>query len=376
MEELYKPTEAEKVELYNRENSDMLGDTPDWLIHTGSYIVYLIIGVLIVGTALFSYPDVVHTTITVNDMANVEWITANRPGKIDRFFVENESWVKRNDTLGVLKNAAAIEDVTRFCQVLTNVEKYYRTNDFNYLRNYPFDLIMGDMTGAYEQFTQAVRTSFIYHEFDLYPQRKKYLTEELALLEKSEEKNELALLKVRRELFDLEVEHKMELAKNRKLLELAYENMVNNLKIWDSNYLIKSNSDGMVVWGKSWSMSNTVQEGDTLCSILSGQKGELVGHITLSQGEVAGVSPGNKVNIELNKYPAHSYGYILGEVSSVSYVPSNKSYAIEVTFPDALHTTAKKEISYELGLGGKAEVITSSRSVLKRIFAPLQQMFN
>lgn len=33
MEEIYKPEdkEADKVELYNRENNDILGDMPNWL---------------------------------------------------------------------------------------------------------------------------------------------------------------------------------------------------------------------------------------------------------------------------------------------------------------------------------------------------------
>lgn len=377
MVEIYKPDpeKTDKVEIYNRENNDMLGDPPNWLIHTGSYIVYSLIAFLIAGTALFKYPDVVKQNVAIDDMANVEWVTANNTGTIDRFFVENESRVSRNDTLGVLKNTASMDDVRRFCRVLTNVEWYYRTNDISYLRNYPFDLIMGEMSGAYEQFTQAVRTCVIYKEFDLYPQKKKYLEEELRILQQSGEVTELAILKVKRELFELEMNHNMEIAKNHRLLELAYENMINSLKTWDAKYLIKSNSDGIVVLGKSWSMSRYVNEGDTLCSVVSERKGYPVGHIRLSQDEVAEIVPGNKVNIELTKYPAHSYGYLLGEVSSISYVPYNRMYAVEVSLPSDLTTTARREINYEIGLSGKAEIITSSRSILSRIFTPIYQLF-
>lgn len=69
-----------------------------------------------------------------------------------------------------------------FCNVLTNIEWYYRTNDINYLQDYPFNLIMGEMAPAYEQFTQAVRTCVMYQEFDLYPQKKKFLDDELKIL--------------------------------------------------------------------------------------------------------------------------------------------------------------------------------------------------
>ena len=378
MEEIYKPDpDAEKVEIYTRDNNDILGDLPNWLIHTGSYIIYGIIIFLFLCSVLFKYPDTVTKGITINDMSNVEWVTSNISGKIDRFFVENETDIKKGDTLGILKNTASFNDVRQFCRVLTNVEWYYRTNDITYLKNYPFNLIMGEMTPAYEQFTQAVRTCVIHKEFDLYPQKAKYLKEEIQILQGqgSKERSELAILKSKRELFELEVNNKMEIAKNHKLLELAYENMVNSLKTWDSKYLIKSNSDGIVVWGKSWGMGNYINEGDTLCTIISERKGELTGHIKLSSDKIAEITLGNKVNIELAKYPSHTYGYLLGEVSSISYIPYNKSYAIEVRFPNGLLTTNRKQLNYEIDLSGEAEIITSNRSILSRIFAPVYQIF-
>ena len=54
------------------------------------------------------------------------WITANQTGMIDRFFVENQSPVQKNDTLGILKNTALLEDVQTFCRVLTKIEWYYQ----------------------------------------------------------------------------------------------------------------------------------------------------------------------------------------------------------------------------------------------------------
>ncbi|WP_455669066.1 HlyD family secretion protein [Phocaeicola sp.] len=377
MEEIYKPNAETggKVEIYSRENNDMLGDMPEWLIHTGSYIVYGLIVFLIAGTALFKYPDTIRKTITIDDIGSAEWITANQAGMIERFFVENQSPVKRNDTLGILKNTASLADVKRFCNVLTNIEWYYRTDDIKYLQDYPFDLIMGEMSPAYEQFTQAVRTCVMYHEFDLYPQKKKFLDEEMRILNASGQANALDILKVKRELFDLEINHKTELGKNRRMLELAYETMINSLKTWDKKYLIKSNYDGIVVWGKSWGMSSRVNEGDTLCTVISKQQGNPLGHIKLSQDEVAEIAVGDKVNIELNKYPTHSYGVLPGEIASVSFVPYNKSYAVEVDFPEGLVTTSKKEIKYEIDMSGKAEIITSSRSILSRIFAPIYELF-
>lgn len=32
MEEIYKPNDPERIEVYHAENNDMLGDMPGWLI--------------------------------------------------------------------------------------------------------------------------------------------------------------------------------------------------------------------------------------------------------------------------------------------------------------------------------------------------------
>ena len=80
-----RTSEADKIELYNRENDDLLGDAPGWLLHTGSYIMYGLIAFLLAGTALFKYPDVVQASVQIDDCENVEWITANSDGLIDCF---------------------------------------------------------------------------------------------------------------------------------------------------------------------------------------------------------------------------------------------------------------------------------------------------
>lgn len=366
---------SDNIELYTREGAnDMLGDMPNWLIHTGSYIVYGLIIILLVGSAIFKYPDVVTTGVSIDDFSKVEWIMANEDGIIDEFFIEDGDKVNRNDTLGIIRNTASLDDVKRFCKVLTKVEWFYRTNDPSYLENYPFDLIMGEMAPSYGQFTEAVRINLLSTQYNAYYQKYEYLNQELQILLKDSIKNELTILNIKRSIFELNLNHKIEIAHNRRLLELAYEKMVNSLKSWENRYLIKSMSEGVVLLGKGWSVNNRVAIGDTICSVISEYKGHPKGHLKLGQHEVAEIAKGDKVNIELSKYPSRRYGYLVGEVSSISYVPSSRNYAVEIDLPFGLCTTSKQEINYEVGLTGQAEIITSSRSVLNRIFTPIYQL--
>ena len=375
MVELYKTGIEEENDLVARSSSDLLGDMPDWLIYTGSYIIYGVILMVLVGSALFSYPDTVKKRVTIDNMGNVEWITARVDGEIDRFLVDNDSDVKRGDTLGIMKNAASLDDVRKFCEVLTSVEWYYRTHDTSYLRGFPFDLIMGEMAPAYEQFTQAVRTCLTYDEYDVYQKKKNFLKEELDILNRSGKATELELLNLKREMYDLDVNHRMERDKNLRMLELAYENMVNSLKTWDGKYLIKSSYDGTVVWGNSWGMGHVVNQGDTLCTVLSKEQGNPTGHIILAQDEAIDLSEGDLVNIELNKYPSRNNGYLKGEVKYITFIPNNHSYAVEVSFPEGLKTSKGVTIDYDIDLVGNAQVITTSRSVMSRILSPIMEVF-
>ena len=366
----------QNIELHNRDVAELLGDPPRWLIHSGSYLLYGILTLLLTGTAFISYPDVVRGTAFIDDFANVEWITVNSSGQIETFLVENDSLVKRGDTIAIMQNPAQLSDVQKFCKILTNVEQYYLTKNTDLLRKFNFDLSMGEMSGAYENFTKAVRNCVIYDDYNYLSQRKSFLQKELAILKKEPDKNELAILKTERDIFELNISHKTEIEKNREQLELAYEDMVNNIRTWESKYLIQSHSDGRIVLGEVRSLIRVVNKGDTIGSIISSNKEEFIARIHLDQEQIAGVKTGNQVNIRLAKYPEHTYGMLIGEINSITFVPYNKLYVVDILFYDRLLTTANSEIKYELGLKGDAEIITSSRSVLSRIFNPLYNLYN
>ena len=363
------------IELHHREVTDLLGDAPYWLIHSGSYLLYAILILLLTGAAFISYPDVVRGVASIDDLANAEWITANSSGQIESIFVTNDSLVNSGDIIAILQNPARLDDVRKITKLLTNVEQYYLTNDTDLLRDYYFDLILGEMSGAYENFTNAVRGCIIYDEYNYFPERNAFLQKELAILRKEQDKNELAILRVERDIFDQSISHKTEIEKNRKQLELAYEGMVNAIRTWESKYLIRSHSKGRIMLGDVHLLIRMVNKGDTIASVISSNKGEYVAQMQLNQEQIAGVQIGNSVNIRLAKYPEHTYGVLIGEINSITFVPYSKLYVVDVQFHDQLLTTAKKEIQYELGLKGEANIITSSRSVLSRIFNPIYALF-
>jgi len=367
---------CQNIELHNREVMELLGDPPDWLIKSGSYLLYGFLIIIISAAAFISYPDVVRGTVFIDDLANVEWITVNSSGQIESFFVEDGSFVNIGDTIAIMQNPAQISDIKKFCRILTNVEQYYLTNNSDLLRVFHFDLSMGEMAVAYENFTKAARNCLLYDDHNYLSQRKAFLEKELNILKREAGKNELAIIKTERDIFELIVNHKMEFEKNRKQLELAYEDMINNIRIWESKYLIQSHSEGRIVLGEVRALMRMLNKGDTIGSIISNKKEELVAKINLDQEQIGEIKPGNQVNIRLSKYPEHTFGMLVGKVNSIIFVPYKKQYVVDILFNDMLVTTTGKNIKYSLGLKGEAEIITSSRSVLSRIFGPINKLYN
>ena len=364
-------TDSMEIELQNKRSVDILGDPPNWLIHTGSYMVYSIFFLFLMASIFISYPEVVGGAIAIEDIANVNWITSNSNGKIETFLVKNDSLLNKGDTIGVFQNPAKLRDVIRFCQVLSNVEQYYLTNNTDLLRRFPFDLVMGEITDSYEKFTLAVRNCIVYDDYNYYSQRISFLKRELKVLNRNPNDNELPILKIEREIFEMYISHKIEMEKNRKELELAYEDIVNSLKSWEDEYLIKSTYSGRIVLGDIKSLKTLISVGDTICSVISNNEPDITGKIYLNQENIAPVKMGDKVNVKLSKYPSQSFGVLIGEISSVSYLPHNKMYVVDVKFPNNLKTSAGREINYEVGLKGQAEIITSDQNMLSRIFMPI-----
>ena len=366
-----KKYKEEEIELCHREMSEILGDMPEWLFHTGSYIVYGLIILLLLAACWFKYPETVSAWVSIDDASGGEWTMASSTGTIDYFFVCDGDTLSENDTIGIMKNEAKLDDVRLFHTLLDKVRHYFVTNDISVLENFPFHLTMGSMTTAYEQLTQAVRTCMIEHKHNAYSLKKAYLNEELEILYKDSLTNELAILNTKRCLLDLDIEKSLNHAKHRELLEIAYEAVMHSLHEWEDTNLIRSNARGVVLLGKSWAQQRNVSAGDTIAYLMPSHKGMPVGHIRLNVVKIGEITVGDQVKIELLQYPAHHYGYVSGIVSSLSYIPTTRQYALDISFPQGLRTTMNKEIAYIVGLQGKAEIVTSKRSLFNKVFSPV-----
>src|SRR5438445_7615692 len=121
---------------------------------------------------------------------------------------------------------------------------------------------------------------------------------------------------------------------------------------------MKAPIDGKVSLFNFWNMNQNLKQGDEVLSIVPGQKQEVIAKLLLPVTNSGKLKVGQTVNIKLNNYLFQEYGMLKGNVKSISVIPKNESYAVEVALPDKLTTTYKKHLDYKEEMQGTADIIT------------------
>jgi hypothetical protein len=68
------------------------------------------------------------------------------------------------------------------------------------------------------------------------------------------------------------------------------------------------------------------------------------------------------------------YGSIKGKVGSMSLVSDQEYYSVEISLPDGLKTSYNKDLKFNQGMTGQAEIITDELSLLVRIVNPIRSI--
>ena len=84
---------------------------------------------------------------------------------------------------------------------------------------------------------------------------------------------------------------------------------------------------------------------------------------------------GQRVHIRLNNYPDQEFGYVRGEVKSISPAPTEDDmYVLEISLPNGLMTNYGRQLPVSRELKGTADIILANRNLLERLLAPLRKV--
>ena len=423
-----------EIELRSEEFNEVLSAVPAWIVRWGIAMIACVVLMLLVGSAVFKYPDVISSTVTLTGTTPVSAVVARTSGKLQELYVGNNQQVKANALLAVIENPAGTNDILRLKELLRQAE-----NSLDTIALVPSQqLRLGSLQSLYSSFylsmseyrqfkelayhlkkiglvkARIVKNEVYYRNMlkqkDLSEVQAKiahqqyardsllgvkglvskeaveeaysrYLQSSLSAenMERSLENLQIQLAQMNESLYDTEYQY----LDQKNTLETQLRSLVNQLRAeidaWEINYALITPIDGEITLTQYWTNNQNVTAGNVVFNIVPTNQGEIVGKAMLPTERSGKVKKGQKVNIRFSNYPDKEFGIVKGIVENISLIPvldgqNAKSYMVDIELPNGLRTSYNKELPFLPEMEGQADIITEDMSLLERFLMPIRKV--
>lgn len=430
--------DIDKIEIRSDEVQEIMGTPPVWIIRRGITVIFLVIFALLGGSYFYKYPDIMKARVTILSENPPVSIVARADGKIDKLFVQDKQVVDSGTILGIIENPANYEDVYSLINEMDSILPYFEnTEKFNNLA-FNQEYSLGQYHSFYSSFVNQLEEYQTFLNYNSSKQRIQSLEKQLRdyrnYFEKAREQivvlredyelsfNQFyrdSLLYTKKVMSDVELEkskaamlkqkynyqnamtnlastqitmnqltqqiaeQKMSIVENEKkmlaTLKERFDNLVNQLKLWEQTFVLKTPISGTVTFTTIWSENQFVSQGDIVFTVVPDASIKIVGRALIPVFGAGKVEKEQRVNIKLDNYPYMEYGLLEGKVKNISMVPVTTEqggyYTAEIELQNNLVTNYKRELPFNQEMQGTAEIITKDRRLIERLIQPLVSIF-
>lgn len=426
-------SESEKIELLSEEVQEIMGQTPKWLVRWGITVFFLVLLLIIAGSFVFKYPDVITSTVVIISENPPASIVAHTNGKIDNLLVQNEKKVIQGEILAMLENTAHYIDIKALKTQLAQ-SSFLRDTDLVY-HKWPENYVLGPVQASYSNFQKQYQEYWNYltlqmhqkkivsiqqqlSDYSTYLQRlntQAYNQEKAVQLTYKQfkrdsslyignviaiadfEKSEQTYLQVKNayqsllasisntqmqvnqlnfQIVDQQTQKNDQRYRLFNSLKEAYNNLCTTIAEWEKLYLLVSPIEGTVTFTKYWSKNQFVSSGDIVFTVVPNKAERIIGRVNIPIAGSGKVKKGQMVHIQLANFPFTEFGMLEGKIESISLIAeSNQNgafYTSEVSLPKGLTTNYKKVLAFNQEMTGVAEIITEDMSLFERFINPIK----
>jgi len=415
-----------EIELRSEEVQEIMNRVPPWILRGGITLLFSIVIILLLGSFFFKYPDVIQAEITVTSQEPPAGVIARSAGKIDEIYVVNSSEVRKGEPLAVINNPADTDDMLT---LLMNIELWKMSGyDIDQVKSlFPSRSVsLGTIQSVYAAFLNSLNDYINHMELDYYPKKIASQKEQLLVQEEyinklkeqmpvileqyntsnnifkrdsvlfsrdvisdsflqskqsfisfnaSLKQSDLQQMQGEETLLDLQQQASEVESRFRLALHNATEALNAQIRSWEHDYLMVSPVNGIVNHMGVWSSNQNVSAGETVFTVLPAGQDIPRGKAMLPVQGAGKVSEGQRVNVRLNNFPDQEFGYLIGNVASISSVPTDDGlYVVEIIFPKGMKTNYDKILPITRQMQGVAEIITEDLRLIERFFMPVKKM--
>ena len=429
-----KDANNKDIELRSEEFHEILGHIPGWILRRGILVIACFITIVLIGSALFKYPDIITTEMVLTGTNPPASLVANSSGKLRELFVADKQAVKKSGYLGVIENPASTNDVLElkgylrsfalgdsifelpkkdlelgtmqslysdFYSTLFNYQEFLRLQyyakkvDFMKKRiveyqRYSKTIISREpivRTQEEIQRNQYKRDSILNAEGLLSNEilentKNQYLQSSLSVkdINSTVQNTEIQIIQMQENLLDTENQYREKKNELENGLKTAIAQLLAEIQSWELKYVLIAPINGEVTFTNYWTVNQNVSSGEVVFSIVPTLNEEIIGKAKMPVTRSGKVKVGQTVNIHFANFPDTEYGVVHGIVKRISAVPSSdtqigKYYTVEIGLPNGLHTTYKKELPYLPDMLAQADIVTEDISLLERFFLPIKKIW-
>lgn len=421
-------------ELRSTEVQEILTFIPSWIIRWGISVFFITLLMILFASWFIRYPEVVNARVVVTTENPPASIIARTSGGLHKFVTEGDT-VKKGQYLGVIENAADMDDVLALKQ---QMDSFKTVISQPHLLARPFtfneDVNLGELQAEYTNFVRAYSSYLFTSELDFHTKQMSSLSEQIqyyqklnqeletqrklqerelelaqkkyqvdqklyaekvipqAELDRSEavylqqqrsyENARTAILSNSIQLAEME-KRMMELGLQRKdtdnstllVLQESYRRLQAQMSLWEQQYVLKSPSEGVVSFFKFWSDNHFVSQGEEVMTIVPASS-EMFAMMQVPVYGSGKVEPGQRVKIRFDNFPSTEYGLVEATVQSISPVPRNNMYSVRAKLDKGLITSYRKQLEFRTEMQGTADILTENLRLLERIFNQFRSFFS
>ena len=392
---------TEEIEVKTEAVNELLTAVPKWIVRWGISIIFLIILLMLSLSFFIKYSDTLSAKTTITTTNPPVTLIAKTNGKISELNVRNNQSVQKGAVLMVIENSVKYLDVNKVVRLMDTLQSQLKIGAPLEI-NVNDSLQMGSLTPdflaflkSYNEYKLQLKISPQEKEIAIinkelsayqllqgkYENQESMYRDELTLIEKDHNRyhklfqhasisakeyedkkrehlstkrtyegvkianinNKLAIHNLQKTKLQLENQAYQENKKYEQALNQSMQALKSQIETWEQTYLIKAPIDGNVSLFNYWSIHQNLKQGDEILSIVPTEKQKVIAKLLLPVQNSGKVKVGQVVNIKLNNYVYQEYGTLSGHVKSISKMPQNETYAIEVSLTNNLTTSYHKQ---------------------------------
>ena len=423
----------QNIEIYNEEVREIMKEIPGRLLRWGLTIIFLIFASIIVGSYFFTFTEMVSAPLVITTTSPPAPLISKASGRIARWFVSDGQIVQKGDRVALINNSANLEDIITAEKTTDVLDSAGFQNDPRKIL-LPGNLILGDLQESYnelcrniENYSDYMGNSYLPRKIELLKQQmvkqeqqyqlsleqKKMMEQELeisknglerykSMLNKGgvsesqmeEEKarviqskrgytsflvslksTEINLINQKRSLLELQEQRHNEIEKFKLTILDNVKTLKNLVKNWKDTYLLSSPIKGKVTLTNFWSENHVISAGERLATVVPVDSSVIICRAVVPSSGIGKIETGQDVHIKLSGYPYMEHGVLTGKVSTISLVPDEKGYIVEITLNEGMVSSYSEQLKLVQEMEGTAEIITKKMRMIYRFINPLKMIF-